>query len=203
VIRAFVAVSIPSTILERIEETSSRLRELGLGARFSKIQSIHLTLKFLGEIEEGLVGRIGQALEESVRSTALFSLDVRGVGVFPNCRRPRVIWVGIEKEPELVKLQQRVEKGLQGLGFESEKRPFRPHLTLARLKSSRNVAELRQFLALEGEGLRLGTFEVNSIHLYQSILRPSGAEYRRLSSHSFQISPLAQASRRSGQRGGE
>ena len=182
-IRAFAAISMPGSILDSIEQTTARLRKLGLNARYTKRSAIHLTLKFLGDIEEVLVEDISDALKKSAMYGTRFSLVVEGAGVFPNFRKPRIIWAGIKPQPMLTDLQRRVDNHLALLGFEPEKRAFRPHLTLARLKGARKVADLRSFVEREGESLSLGSFQVDEIHLYQSLLRPEGAEYRRLVAH--------------------
>lgn len=182
-IRSFAAISIPEFILERIETVIVDLKELKIEARYTKTPSMHLTLKFLGNIEESLVESVSKALEQSARTVSRFSLDIERIGFFPNSKRPRIVWIGVEEDPMLSELQRQVEKNLQRLGFEAETRPFKPHLTLARLKSSRNLPELQRFLEMKETGFRIGSFDVDSIHLYQSILRPDGAEYRRLCTH--------------------
>lgn len=182
-IRAFVAIPIPDPILRNMESTSTRLKQLELDAKFTRSSAIHLTLRFLGDIDRHVVEEMKRALDRCVPRRKRFGLQIKGVGVFPNLKRPRIVWAGIGNQTELVRLQRDVEESAQLLGFESERRPFKPHLTLARLKSSRNMNELQRFLEEEGEGLRLGSFEVEEIHLYQSILHPSGAEYCKLSTH--------------------
>jgi 2'-5' RNA ligase len=185
VIRAFVAISIPEQILEKIGQTVSQLQQLKLDARFTKRSSIHLTLKFLGNVREIQVDDISEALRLAAETATRFEISVQGLGVFPTLRRPRIVWVGIRREPLLADLHRNMDKNLDRLGFEPEKREFRPHLTLARLKSSRNTTELKRFLADEGSILSCGSFQVREIDLYQSILHPSGAEYRKLATHSL------------------
>ena len=184
-IRAFIAIQIPDDLLKRIETEAKRLKNLRIDARFTKKSSIHLTLKFLGDIDENLVASVGDALQESARALDRFRLGIEGLGVFPIRKTPRVIWIGVRKEPMLVELHQQVEANLQGLGFETEGRPFRPHLTIARLKSSKNLAGLEDFIVMEGAEFKIGTFEVGAVHLYQSLLYPDGAEYRQLSTHTL------------------
>lgn len=182
-IRAFIAISIPDRILQKVKTVTYLLKELRLDARFTKTSSMHLTLKFLGDIDEVLVDTVGEVLDQCVGMANQFTLDIERLGVFPNIRRPRIVWVGVREEPLLIDLQRQVDRKLQRLGFNEENRPFKPHLTLARVKSLENLADFRRFLATEGNSFRIGSFEVDAIHLYQSILRPDGAEYRRLSSH--------------------
>jgi len=167
--------------MKGIKEIALRLKELGIAARFPKTRSIHLTLKFLGDIDESMVERVKQVLERSDRSCGCFDLHVEGLGVFPSLRKPRIVWVGVRRESALDKLQRGLEASLQVLGFEAERRPFRPHLTVARLKSSRNISELQCFLESEGRDFAVGSFAVDAIHLYRSVLHPDGPEYQKLS----------------------
>ena len=184
-IRSFVAISIPDEIRSRLETACSQLRQLGLDGRFTRSSAVHLTLKFLGNIEDSQVDDIVLVLKETGQMVDRLCLYIEKIGVFPNRRRPRIVWAGIREEPELLELQKRVEYGLRQLGFEAEERPFRPHLTIMRLKSMRNVSELQRFLDLEAEGLRFGSFEVDGVHLYQSILHPTGARYQKLFTHTL------------------
>lgn len=187
-IRSFVAISIPDPILEAIEQTVSRIRALGLNARFPKIRSIHLTLKFLGDLDPSMVGDVSRALDAVVQSHETFELTIQGTGVFPNIRRPRIVWVGVDVTPALLRLQSSVEESMVRLGFESDRRPYRPHLTVARLKDARNLLELRDFLEEEAVGLTMGSLRVDEVLLMQSTLWPQGAEYQQLSSHSLSSS---------------
>jgi 2'-5' RNA ligase len=185
VIRTFVAVGLPENNLKQIEEWIRRLRGLDIHARFPRIESIHLTLKFLGEIDEAKVTPISQALESAAEGIVEFDLSISGMGTFPSPKNPRVVWLGISESGILKKLQRSVDHHLAACGFTREKRPFRPHLTLARMKSKRNLESLQHFLESEGNTADAGNFTVDSYHLYQSILHPSGARYTRLFSHSL------------------
>jgi RNA 2',3'-cyclic 3'-phosphodiesterase len=179
VIRSFIAIDLPSDLRESIAAVTTRLTRLRLDGRFSKPEAIHLTLKFLGNIEEKRIPDIQGVIERSAAGIAPFSLAVRFFGVFPHLKNPRVLWLGVEQSESLNLLQKRLEGSLAELGFEAETRPFSPHLTLIRLRSARNSAELVRFLKQEGKR-EVGTLPVDAIHIFQSILRPDGAEYRRL-----------------------
>ena len=179
-IRAFIAVAVPESILGRCQEISDRLRELDLDGRFAKTQSMHLTLKFLGNIEEEKVPSIEEVLEGRGKETTPFSAEVRQVGVFPHLGNPRVVWVGLQPPDAVNELQKKIQEDLKPLGFATENREFHPHLTLLRLKSRRNLPRLIQYVHGEGAGEAAGTIRVEEIHLYQSILKPDGAEYRQL-----------------------
>lgn len=184
-IRSFIAIAIPAGIEKGLEAVASDLKQLRINARFTRVTSIHLTLKFLGDIEASRVERIGQVLEKSAQKIGRFTVSIEGVGVFPSLKRPRIVWVGVREEPMLVSLQRDIESNLEILDFEVEKRLFKPHLTLARIKSSKGLPDLRAYLEDEGPEFAIGSFEVHDFHLYQSILRPQGAEYRQLSTHAL------------------
>ncbi|MDA2933010.1 RNA 2',3'-cyclic phosphodiesterase [Acidobacteria bacterium AH-259-D05] len=179
-IRAFIAVTVPESILGRCQEISDRLRELNLNGRFVKTQSMHLTLKFLGNIEEEKLLPIKEVLQETAREVAPFSLEIRQLGVFPHLGNPRVVWIGVQPIDALNQLQGKIQERLKLLGFPGENREFHSHLTLLRLKSRRNLSSLIQYVQGEGAGEEAGPLRVEEVHLYQSILKPDGAEYRKL-----------------------
>ena len=179
-IRAFIAIAVPESVLRRCEEISADLRKLNLEGRFAKAQSIHLTLQFLGNIEEAKVAGIRQVLERAGHEVAPFDVEVCQLGAFPHLASPRVVWVGLEPVVALKELQSKIQQGLERLGFSKENREFHPHLTLLRLKSRKNLAGLIQYVQGEGAHQKAGNIRAKEIHLYQSILKPEGAEYRRL-----------------------
>jgi 2'-5' RNA ligase len=179
-IRSFVAVSLPMEVRARLEQYGKELKSLGLYGSYPKAESFHLTLKFLGDIPEQKVDAIGTALERAVEGVAPFQLEVRGLGVFPNPSSARVIWIGFEQSEPLSLLQARVEQVLEELEFPREDRPFRPHLTLARLKSKDNLKALQAYLRETGPSAAAGTVPVDELVLFRSDLRPDGARYTRL-----------------------
>ena len=183
-IRAFIAIEIPGDLRDALASTVSELEKLHIDARFSRPESIHLTLKFLGDIEESRIGEIENALRELLQDRTAFSIRVGGLGAFPYLANPRVVWVGVDGGTALQELQHDVEVGLSKLGFPPEKRAFTAHLTLARVKSRRNVAALIHYVESAESG-DLGEFEARQLHLYQSILRPEGARYSKLVSLEF------------------
>lgn len=184
-LRAFVAIELPEPILKRCREIGEQLRDLRLEGRVAKPQSIHLTLKFLGRIEEDRLQELGEILSHTARGFTSFGLRLEGLEVFPHLRRPRVVWVGVRASEELNRLQREVEDRLEEVGFAKEERDFHPHLTLIRLKSQKNVLELVRFLQSEAGNEGLGEIRVDALHLYQSILKPGGAEYRKLLTAQF------------------
>ncbi|MCZ6486430.1 MAG: RNA 2',3'-cyclic phosphodiesterase [Acidobacteria bacterium] len=179
-IRAFIAIAVPESVLRRCQKISADLRKLNLEGRFAQIRSLHLTLQFLGNIEEAKLAGIGEALEDTGKEVASFHVEICQLGVFPHLARPRVVWVGVEPVEALKELQSKIQQRLERLGFPKENREFHPHLTLLRLKSRKNLAELTQYVQGEGAHQKAGSIRVKEIHLYQSILKPEGAEYRKL-----------------------
>jgi len=182
VIRSFVAVDIPDRLRRSLQDLLGTVARLGLDAKLTQASSIHLTLKFLGEIEESRVEPLGRTLASAVGDVSRFPIRIRRVGSFPERGVPRVVWVGIDDAPQLGELQGRVDRALSELGFPAEAREFKAHLTLARLRSGRGLERLKQFLESEGRSVDLGEFFVDQVHLYQSVLRPEGALYRKLKS---------------------
>jgi 2'-5' RNA ligase len=148
--------------------------------RWVRANSIHLTLKFLGDIHPDQVDDIAAVTAQVVRSEPLLTLRAAGLGAFPNQRNPRVIWVSIEGEVKrLTHIQTRLENDLVALGFARERRGFRAHLTLGRVKDKRNRQALIAAMA-ELEMPEFDSFDVTEIILYKSDLRPTGAIYTKL-----------------------
>ncbi len=179
-IRTFLAIELPSSILKRLKEVQQELKTCQADVRWVDPNSIHLTLKFLGNIEEKQMESIVKAVEKSVQRTPFFSLKVQGVGGFPDVRNPRVLWIGLEERGALLStLQNQLEKELEKIGFKSENRPFHPHLTLGRVKSTRGKACLVEKMGKYKEEC-FGEFEVERVILFKSELRPAGPIYTPL-----------------------
>lgn len=191
-IRSFVAVELSSDLKRGIAHAQTQLRDrltrlMPLDVRIQWVQpdSIHLTLKFLGDIAAEQVEPIREALATRISAIPPFLLEVAGLGVFPDSRAPRVLWIGLSGQSGqtslLIRLAAEVEAALEPLGFPREARPFNPHLTLARIKErSREVGKV-----LEGSGIfreqgALGNLAVCTLSLMKSDLKPSGAIYTRL-----------------------
>jgi len=164
------------------------LRSFQLDGRFVKADSIHLTLKFLGQISAHRLGELDDALQGVARETQPFLLEVGQAGLFPGERNPKVVWIGVSPAKEIENLRQRVENRLEEVGFAREQRPFHPHLTLLRLKSRKNLNRLVQYVRNEGGEVHAGTMTVRGMHLYESVLRRDGPEYHSLVEARFQES---------------
>ncbi len=183
-LRTFIAIELPPTIQEAIARETSGLRQQvkrGL-VRWVAAQNMHLTLRFLGDTVSSSLGQIQQMLTSQAALFQPMEIKVGGFGVFPNPRRPRVLWIGIQAPADLSTLQHRTESLAQSAGFEAESRPFSPHLTLGRVSqkiSSSEAQALRSTLEAIRVG-ELGSFTAEAIHLIHSDLRPDGAIYTRL-----------------------
>ncbi len=173
-IRSFLAIELPKPILKKIEEVQGDLRSTHADVRWVSPDKIHLTLKFFGNIEESRVDLILKSIEEPIRNTLPFSLKVRGVGAFPSLKNPRVIWMGLVDGKEgLTSFQKQIESQLEKIGFQPEDRPFHPHLTLGRMKSSRGKEDLGGRMEKHKEE-EFGDFPVERVVLFKSDLRPTG-----------------------------
>jgi len=180
IIRTFIAVEIPDDIKAAMKEVQGTLRKTVAEVGWVRPEGVHLTLKFLGGIGADIIPDLGAAVEAAVGGVAPFQLSVRGVGVFPTPKAPRVVWLGVEGELDrLAELYECVEGACEGLGFKREDRPFKPHLTLGRVKSPKGRGALVNALT-EFEGVELGAINVESVSVMKSELRPSGAIYTEM-----------------------
>lgn len=179
-IRSFIAIEVPRELKSRLEEVQRELRRTEADVKWVRPEAIHLTLKFLGSIQQEDVGKISRAVAPVINLWEPFEIRIQGMGGFPNLRNPRVVWVGVDRGREsLASLQEQVEKKMAELSFPPENRPFSPHLTLGRVRSFRGKADLSQ--AVENrKGLELGIFQAREVILFRSDLKPSGAVYTKL-----------------------
>jgi len=179
VIRAFIAVEIDSQVVAKISAAITELKSRVPGVHWVAPTNIHLTLKFLGNVEEEQIDRIGAALEEQIHPFPRFTINAKGLGVFPDLRRPRILWVGLAGI-ELESLVSRLESALEALDFAPEKRTFTPHLTVGRWRQSdRAPKTLRQTLE-DWKDYPFGSTNVDEVILFQSVLKPERAIHARL-----------------------
>lgn len=180
-IRAFIAAAIPEPALDRVFGATAPLR----GGAFRQIrwaarENVHLTLKFLGDVPADQMPRIRAVMEAAAAPFPGITLHARGYGVFPGIRRPRILWVGLGGDDRVLgSLQRELEKGLADIGFPAGSRPFRAHLTIGRIRAPMDGRKLGDALRALA-GLETEPFRVERIHLMQSVLKPTGAEYTRL-----------------------
>lgn len=184
-IRTFIAIVLPEPVIRQLAQVQRNLERQAPpeSVRWVKSEGIHLTLKFLGDTPVGKLDAIQAALAAVASQASPCAFTVGGLGCFPNARRPRVIWVGIQPVgEELASLQRAVERAMKPLGFPPEGRDFTPHLTLGRVRDRIPPADLSRLGALVSSTDigTLGEVQTRSFALIQSVLKPSGAEYTPL-----------------------
>ena len=181
--RVFVALDIPDAVRRALADLVRRLEPACRGARWARVEGIHITLKFIGETPPEKVQRIREELS-SIRGPQAMEMNFRGTGFFPNAKHPRVFWAGIEAPPALADLAANIETRMETLGIPREQRLFKPHLTLARFKSEEGLPKLHEALAQLGPQ-EFGQVRAEEFYLYQSVLKPRGAEYTKLETFRF------------------
>jgi RNA 2',3'-cyclic 3'-phosphodiesterase len=174
--RVFIAIELPDQIRSGLAELESDLKPVTNSARWVAPESIHVTLKFIGEIPEQRLPAIDSALVGL--SWKPFTVTVRGIGFFPGNRSPRVFWAGLEAA-SMEGLAERIDVRMEQLGFEKEKRAFRPHLTLARAREMRIHGSLVA-ASEKYANHNFGSFTADRYNLFQSTLKPTGAVYNKL-----------------------
>jgi 2'-5' RNA ligase len=176
--RAFIAIDLPESIRAALRHKQASFRAVCPDARWTQPEGIHLTLKFLGEISDRQVREACESLKK-LGGFEAFAVGLKGFGFFPDARRPRVFWTGVEAPAGLIRLVEQVEGAMRSIGFAREERAFRPHLTLARFRVPQPQPALQALLSQQGEK-ELGNFEVSEFFLFESKLSPQGAEYRKV-----------------------
>ena len=176
-IRTFFAVDPSAEVHRRLVEMKTLLADCGAAVRWVRDDGLHVTVKFLGPVTPDTLDRLRQALRQCGPAFRPFSLRIRGLGVFPNPRQPRIVWAGIDSE-EFTCLARLVEEAAARFGFEPERRAFRPHITLGRVRGTRGWPRLHGLLEAHGEH-DFGVCEVADLVAYSSDLRPSGAVYTK------------------------
>ena len=185
-IRVFVALGISDQARVMLTDVIARLRDVtGNGVRWVNPLGIHLTLKFLGDIPAVRAMEVLESVNSSSAGHVPFRLGLSGLGMFPNQRQPRVLWAGVTGDLDaLSELQESVESGMAELGFSRERRPFRAHLTIGRVRDGTRPQQ-RQSIAdavLSMPALDVQSWEAESVHLIRSNLLPQGAVYTSLGS---------------------
>jgi 2'-5' RNA ligase len=188
--RSFFAVELSAEIAAGVRKIQGALlRNRVVGVRWVRPEGIHLTLKFLGEVEPDRIEAIVRKAEGAIQGVGPITVEIKGGGEFPSTKNPRVIWIGVEDHSGMLKqLQTRIEAGMAELGFTQEKRGFTPHLTVGRLRSGKGSKTVAQAIdAIKTSDL--GSLEVREIILFRSHLMPAGAVYTKLHSFPLRVAP--------------
>ena len=181
--RLFVALDLPEAVRHALAELIANLKPKSQGARWVQPENLHITLKFIGHVGNEKLSPIQSALS-SIHTAQPIELRFRGIGFFPNERRPRAFWCGVAGSPNLAELAADIDRALVPLGIEAETRPFTPHLTLARFKSDEGVREVVH-AANDMKSNDFGAATETNFHLYESLLKSTGAQYNRVASFPF------------------
>jgi 2'-5' RNA ligase len=175
--RAFISAELPNDLKKMITAATAGLREIESGIKWVEEQNLHLTLKFLGWVEEKDIDKMLRLAEESAKGTGSFKLKLAGMGTFPEGKSPRVIWVGITEGGERLKeIAEKLENQLSQAGFRSEEREFSTHLTLGRVKDKKGVDLVKEKMK-ESKDQVFGELVVDHINIMKSTLTPKGPIY--------------------------
>ena len=178
--RLFVALTPPPDVQESIWRAFAPLRARTYPVRWLPPEGIHVTLKFLGDVEAERTPELVRALGDAVGGARTVTLVVNGAGAFPDAQRPRVFWAGIEPDPALELLADRIERVFGPLGFPTEARAFRPHLTLGRAARNARPRDFAGMAAVLEALLVEASAVVDGVELMNSVLRPGGPGYQRV-----------------------
>ncbi len=186
--RVFFAVELPHRVRESAGQHISHLRANApqVRASWERAEKMHVTIKFVGEVEVRRIEELGRAAEEAAAGVSPFELKIEGTGAFPPRGEPRVLWLGVrDASGELARLQARLEEACARQGFRREERDYRPHLTLARLRAP---AGTRTLAALHREStFETDAFNVSELVLIRSQLSPAGSVYTVVSRHALKV----------------
>lgn len=179
-VRAFFAIELNDAVREELAAVVDRLRGAKARASWTRPENLHVTMRFLGDVEPATLAALGERLARTLSELPPCTLHAREIGAFPNARKPRVIWCGLDGEiGALTELYAAIEAACVEAGLDAETRPFRPHITLGRVRdpgtADRLVQVMRRLKTLDG-----GELPVTAVTLFRSDLRKSGPEYRRI-----------------------
>lgn len=174
--RAFIAIDLPEKVKSKMAELENDLKKCGLAFRWVKPENLHLTLKFLGNINQEQVSKIKEAITKISGKFSAFKANFNGFGFFPNEKKPKIFFISIDKEELFKNIARELEEELETLGFDKENR-FKSHITLARIKDLKNIDSLK--IKIENTQLD-GKFPADSIILYKSTLTEEGPIYEKI-----------------------
>ncbi|NNG07337.1 MAG: RNA 2',3'-cyclic phosphodiesterase [Desulfobacteraceae bacterium] len=180
-IRSFLAFELPLEIKNIVARVSGELRQSTLNARWVKVDNIHLTLVFMGNIETEDIPAMGKGVQDVCQTHSPFDISLKGVGCFPNKHKPRVVWLGLDGDLEQMStFRDALQKHLASFGIEEEKRKFKPHLTLGRFRKPKKM-DVQQDQALsKHEDVSSSVCSLEELILFKSDLKPTGAVYTKL-----------------------
>ena len=180
VVRTFVAIKLHGSLHNTLSEVVEKFASSKASVKWVAPENTHVTLKFLGGVEESRLPEVYAACEKAAAGSKPIDLEMKAVGCFPSMKRPRVVWLGIEKGAEEVKrLQQKIENELGRIGFPREEREFTAHLTIGRVKGKQGISNLCRLLEAE-RNIFIGSMQAETISVMKSETLPSGPVYTEL-----------------------
>ena len=177
--RCFIAIELPPAVKSALGSLLEELKKSPADIRWVNPNNIHLTLKFLGNVNEKNIPGVINIMDAACKQYQPLTLELKGLGIFPDINRPRILWIGAEGNSVLKGLQRDIEYGMAKIGFEREDRKFTAHLTLGRFRSLRGKEDILEKIKLRGN-VSLGAINVSSISLMKSDLSPEGSRYARI-----------------------
>lgn len=182
-VRLFLAVNLPTEVRHAIADAAAPLRVAAPSLSWVSPEKVHLTVKFLGEQPEAMAERVAAAMHDVAARNRVVDVEIGGVGAFPNFRRPRVVWIGMTPEPKLELLHHDVESSCEYLGLPVDGKPFRPHLTLARVRARASDPQTLRELARAARAVSyVEEIVITSIDLMESKQTAAGSAYRLVAS---------------------
>ncbi len=177
-IRAFLAVDVHENLTKKIIKVQNEFNELDVKIKFVEPENMHLTLKFFGDINKFKIDQINQIVARELRNADKFTLNLKSIGAFPSINKPKVLWIGTDKNRSFTNIQRLCDNGFQKIGFSKEKK-YNPHLTFGRVKNSKNNEQLINKLK-QLNNITIGEMLVDEVTLKSSELTPSGPVYTNL-----------------------
>lgn len=179
-IRAFIAITLPEHIISSIGKIQEGIKSYGFKVRWVRPHNIHLTIKFLGNVDEAEINTIGRTIVDALKEFPPISLAAKGIGVFPGIQRPRVLWVGVTGQVEsLIEMQKGLDDRLEALGFPKENKSLKGHLTIGRVKGKIDFTRLGEAMNTY-QGFASELFVADQVILFKSQLQSAGPVYTEL-----------------------
>jgi 2'-5' RNA ligase len=179
-VRTFIAILLHGSLHNTLGEIIDKLASSKAKVKWVEPQNVHITLKFLGNVDEERLPEVYAACERAATGIDPIDLEMRAIDCFPNRKSPRIVWLGIERGAEAVKrLRERVEAELTGIGFSPEEKLFRAHLTIGRVKGKGGLSPLCRLLD-EKKNIFVGSMRAEKISVMKSKILPSGPEYTEM-----------------------
>ncbi len=179
-VRTFVAIVIHDSLHATLDKLLEKLSSSNAKVKWVQPENVHLTLKFLGNVEEERLPEVFEACEGAAKNVSAIDIEMRALGCFPDPKSPRIVWLGIERGADAVRqLQQKVESELQAIGFPKEEKPFKAHLTIGRVKGKQGLSRLCRLLD-DQKNIVIGSMRVQKISVMKSKTLPQGPVYTEL-----------------------